>query len=60
MVEIWDQGKGMDSCYRHGLMGYTWTHGIELVLLNHKRTKGLSVALMRGFLLNILIYKKKY
>ena len=61
MVYTWTHGKYMGSWYRHGLIIWTWTHGIEntmvltqthgivSVLLNHTRMRGPSVTRMRDF-----------
>ena len=57
MVCTWTHGIDKDSWHRQGLMVLTTTmiltltHGIELVLLNHTRTRGPSITRMRDFFL---------
>ena len=56
----WLHGMNMDSWYEHGIMVLTipmvltQTHGIVSVLLNHTRTRGLSVTRIRDFFLLLL------
>ena len=60
MVLTRTHGIDKDLWYGQGLMVLTTpmvltqTHGIELVILNHTRTRGRSVTRMRDFFFQIL------